>query len=245
MSDQPHAARKYGEKEIGKILERATELQKTEPGHSTGGGMTLAELEEVATEAGIDVHHLRRAALELDGGVGESTAWSTFLGAELSVTRETSLPGEVPEGRFEDLLGVLQATVRDSGHPSLLGKTLTWQGGSPDNTRKLRVLLSARGGRTTLRGEENLSQLAGGLFGGIGGGVGAGIGFGVGVPLGVALGSAAAVVFPVAWLGITYLGVRKLYESIVRRRRRVVDELFHRLLEAASDAVDAGAPEPG
>lgn len=246
MSEPARPTRTYGEKEVGKILERATELQQTEPTAVSSGGMTLAELEEVAAEAGIDVRRVRRAAMEFDAGVGASDAWAGFLGAELTVVRETIVPGEVPERRFEDLLSVLQSTVRDHGHPSLVGRTLTWQAGGSESARKLRVVVSSRGGETTLRVEENLSQMAGGLFGGIGGGVGVGVGIGFGLPLGLSVGSAVAMAaFPVAWLGLTYVGVRTLYRTLVRRRRGFVDELFGRLLETAQDAISETTLEAG
>lgn len=238
MSDQPKGVRIYSEKEVGDILERATELRKSEPGATPDSGMTLAELEEVAVEAGIDVGRVRRAALEVDAGADGPTALSRFLGEELTVTRETILPGEVPERAFEDLLEVLQSAVPDHGQPSLVGRTLAWQGGGADGTRKLRVVVSARDGHTTVLVEENLSQMAGGIFGGLGGGVGLGMGMGFGLPLGLSLGSVAATVaIPVAWLGLTYFGVRRVYQAIVRRRKRAVDGLFARLVEAAQDAI--------
>jgi hypothetical protein len=70
--------RRYGDKEVGLILRRATEFQRQEPASAAeGGGLTLAELEEIAAEAGIDPRHLRRAASELD----ESGAWLRPEGA--------------------------------------------------------------------------------------------------------------------------------------------------------------------
>lgn len=246
MAEPSHQVRRYDEKEIGRILERATELQGAEPTSPAAGGLTLPELEEVAAEAGIDVRHVRRAAHELATSPGTSTAWTRLLGAELAVVRETVLPGEVSERRFEDLVSVLHNTVRDPGQPSLLGRTLSWQGGSSDSSRKLRIVVSSRDGHTSVRVEENLSQLAGGLFGGIGGGVGGGVGFGAGVPIAIALGSEILLIgLPLAWLGLTYYGVRKLYQSIVRKRRRVADDLFNRLVAAAEDAIAAGTLESG
>lgn len=240
MSDQPKGVRVYSEKEVGEILERATELRESEAGATPDSGMTLAELEEVAVEAGIDVGRVRRAALEVDAGAGGPTAWSRFLGEELTVTRETILPGEVPERAFEGLLEALRSAVPDHGQPSLVGRTLTWQGGG-GGTRTSRVVVSARDGHTTVLVEENLTQMAGGIFGGLGGGVGLGMGMGVGLPLGLSLGSAAVTVaIPVAWVALTYFGVRRVYQAVVRGRKRAVDALFARLVEAAQDAIAEG-----
>jgi hypothetical protein len=244
MTDQSKALRRYSEKEIGRILERATELQQAEPGSGAAGGLTLAELEEIAAEAAIDVRHLRRAAREVETGARGPTPWSRVLGEDLAVTRETVLPGEVPEKGFEELLGVLQSTVRDPGRPSLLGRNLSWDGGS-EGSRRLRVVISSRDGETSIQVEETYGQIAGGLFGGVGGGVGFGVGMGVGIPAGLEIGSAvAAFGLPVAILGLTYFCVRGLYRRIVRGRRRVLDELFDRLVVAAQDAIAERALGP-
>ncbi len=54
MADHPNLPRVYGDKEIGQILKKATELQAREPSAPSSSGLTLQELEEVAVEAGID-----------------------------------------------------------------------------------------------------------------------------------------------------------------------------------------------
>ena len=60
----PSLSRVYGDKEIGQILKRATELQGQEPSAPSSSGLTLQELEEVAVEAGIDPRFL----MQFDGG---------------------------------------------------------------------------------------------------------------------------------------------------------------------------------
>jgi len=244
MTDSLKPARMYSEEEVGKILKRATELHHAESSGGPREGMTLAELEEVAAEAGIDVGRVRRAALEVTTGASDATAWSGFLGEDLSITRDIELPGEVPEHDFEGLLGVVQGSVHEHGHSSLIGRTLSWQGTAADNGRKLRVVVTAREGATQIQVHESFSQMAGGLFGGIGGGVGIGAGVGAGMPIGLALGSPAlAVALPVATIGVTYLGVRAFYRGIVRRRRRVLDDLFRRLVQEAETAIAASRSE--
>ena len=66
-------------------------------------------------------------------------------------------------------------------------------------------------------------------------GVGAGVGLGVGLPLGLAIfgSGAVAIAFPVATFGLTYMGMREAYRRLVRRRRRILDELFERLVQEA------------
>ena len=48
MIDSTNLPRVYGEKEIGLILKRATEIQQAEPSAATPPGITLTELEEIA-----------------------------------------------------------------------------------------------------------------------------------------------------------------------------------------------------
>ncbi|NIN71902.1 MAG: hypothetical protein GTO46_08230 [Gemmatimonadetes bacterium] len=152
MEGPAERRRRYGEEEVGLILKRAAELQRQEPaGSGEGGGLTLAELEEIAAEAGIDPRHLQRAAQEVDSLAvplhGEGA--DRLIGAPLVLKFERSLPGELPEDRFESLLPNIQDAVEGYGQPSLLG-------------------------RTRIRIEERSSQLATQLFGGIVGGVGGG-----------------------------------------------------------------------
>jgi hypothetical protein len=99
----------------------------------------------------------------------------------------------------------------------------------------VQVTVTPRNGRTTIRIEEPLGQLAGGLFGGVMGGVGGGltgpaIGFGVG-----ALHSASATIGLVgAAISGSYLLARTIYGRIVRGRGERLHELMSRLVEHAS-----------
>lgn len=98
------------------------------------------------------------------------------------------------------------------------------------------VVVSARDGETEIRIEERLHRFAGGLFGGGVGGFGTGVGLGVGLRVGLeVLGSALfATVFPLAVIGMAYIGAREIYRAVVRRRRRVIGELLDRLVAEVS-----------
>ena len=160
MTEPSNLTRVYGEQEIGRILKRATELQHSAPSASPAAGVTLAELEEIAAEAGIDPAYLRRAALELDAGVSDSSFWSRVVGDELVLTREVTLPGELSADGFERVLAAIQTHTRLHGQPSLLGRTLTWRAETQSKTRTMQIVVSAREGRTHIRLEENLSVAA-------------------------------------------------------------------------------------
>jgi hypothetical protein len=216
--------------------------------------VTLAELEEIAAEAGIDPTYLRRAALEIESGVADGSFWARVAGDELMLVREVTLPGELPDVGFERIVAVIQTQAREHGQPSLLGRTLTWRAETANKSRTIQIVVSTRDGATHVRLEENLSQMAAGLFGGTIAGFGLGAGLGLGIPIGVeVLGSALfAVAAPLGVLGISFVGARAIYRGIVRRRNRAVNELFDLTVTEARDciaaagveALDAGAASP-
>lgn len=247
MNDPTNLARRYGDKEIGRILKRATELQHAAPTSSGSSGVTLSELEEIAAEAGIDPTYLRRAALEVDAGIDDPSTWGRVLGAELTITREVTIPGELPTDGFEDIVGVLQGTTRLHGQPSMLGRTLTWRAETPSKMRTMQIVVTSRDDTTNVRLEENLAQLASGLFAGGTTGVGVGLGLGVGLPLALeVLGSAAfAVAAPLGAVGLSFIGCRAIYRAISQKRRRANDELFERIVDAAQSSIAAATLPSG
>lgn len=236
MTGQTSERRRYGDKEVGLILKRAAELQRQEPAAGTdGGGLTLPELEEIAAEAGIDPRYLRRAAAEVDSGGAkfESGKASYFLGAPLTIELERTLTGEVPEEEFSIFVPDIQQAAGGHGQASALGRTFTWQSSTPSGERSLQVTVTSRDGKTRIRIEERLSNLAGQLFGGMLGGGGGGIGLGIGLGVGIgALQSAAfAIAWPVSIIGGAYLLARSIYTSTARKRQRVLRDLLDRLTE--------------
>lgn len=245
--DTPHLpARRYTEKEVARLLRRATELQRSEPSVPNPGGFTLAELEEVALEAGIDPRYLRRAAAELQAG-GEADVWEKLVGAPIGFVLERTVPGELPESRFEELVPLLSAGTMGQGNASAVGKTLTWSSRSDSNTSSQQVMVQAREGETLIRVEERLGGFAGGLFGGLLGGVGGGVGIGAGAAVGGALGLPLfAVAFPITIFAGSYVAAREIFKAHVRRRRRRMQELLDRIAEqVAREAVrDALPHEP-
>ncbi|MDX1647641.1 MAG: hypothetical protein R3304_10890 [Longimicrobiales bacterium] len=241
MSEPDRPQRVYGEEEVGRILQRATELQHREPKPTTPG-LTLAELEEVAAEAGIDPVHLRRAAMEVEAGTDATGVWSHVVGETLKITRDISLPGELDQSGFEWVAAAIQDAATEHGQPSLLGRTLTWRAETASKTRTTQIVVSSRGGQTSVRLEENLAQIASGLFGGLTVGGGVGVGVGVGLPLALeVLGSTLfAVAAPLGMMSLGYVAARAAYRIVVKRRRDAVDALFDRVVREAQAAIDEG-----
>ncbi len=209
-----------------------------------GGGLTLAELEEIAAEAGIDPRHLRRAATQLDEGmVGVPTEGiARLLGGPLAIEFERRLAGELPESDFEQMIPEIQRAAGGLGQASLLGRTLTWHSSTPQGERSLQITVSSTHGRTRIRIQERLNGLAGALFGGFLDGGGGGVGLGVGIG---ALGSAAfAIAFPVAVISGSYALARTIFGSTARRRQRALRDLLDRLTELFDHASAGRALRP-
>jgi hypothetical protein len=239
MSEPSRLPRLYDEKEVGKLLKRATELQREDPVRANpSGGFSLEELEEIAAEAGIDPQHLRRAAAELESG-GDPEGWEHLIGEKVTLVRQAVVPGELPEEGFERVLAAIQVVARDHGQPSLLGRTLTWQAETSQKTRSLQVVVSSRNGETHIRAEERLHRLATGIFAGSTWGFGVGLGVAVGTSFGLeVLGSALfAVAFPFGTVGLTLIAARQIYRAIVKRRRSILTRLVERVADEVAAAV--------
>lgn len=240
--------RRYDDEEVTAILRRATELGRDDPrrlGASTG--TSLQELEDIAREAGIPADLIRRAAREVDAGAssgGTLRGWERFYGNRTLVVREVEVDGEVSEEAMADLVTLIERTTDQRGHASVLGRSLTWRSETTSgDSRKREVVVTPRDGRTTIRVEEDLRQVAGGTFGGSIGGFGGGFGFGVGAPIGAATGSVlTALGLPIAVVGLTFLGARAFYGSLVSRRDREVAELAHRLEEEVRRHTSSDTP---
>lgn len=250
MSGSDDSSRRYGDREIGLILKRATEFQDETP-EPSGSGLTVQELEEIAVEAGIEPRHLRLAVAELNSGTPASRIASTLLGSSPTIALERVFQGEVSESVFERLVPEIQRVAVGQGVPSLFGKTLTWRSTTPQNTRSLQVTVSSRDGETQIRIEEQFHGLAGGLFGGLVGGGGTGIGLGVGIGVGVDVLSSVlfAVAFPLVAIGWAYALARTIFGSLVRRRRQALHQLMQRLediveAELSSSQIADGGTQP-
>jgi hypothetical protein len=245
MTDPDRPRRRYGEKEVGLILKRATELQQQAPELTEGSGLTLKELEEIASEAGIDPRFLRDAAAELETHGPMPEGLERWLGGPVLVELERRVPGEIPEDDWDDVIHEIGRAAGGQGHPSVIGRTLSWVLSDPNRQRYLQVTLTSKGGETVIRIEERMQQLAGALFGGIVGGGGLGIGLGIGVGVGSAMGSTLfATAFPIGLLVGSYALARQIFGGTSRNRRRALLTLLDRLTEMVEPPKRIHGPGP-
>lgn len=225
MSDLP--VRRYNEREVSRLLERAAELQRSSPVPTSPAGLTLSELEDIAREAGLDPAMLRRAASELELKSSASGKGARLAGAPLRIVLERTVPVEADEATFVDLISSFETAFGGPGQVGRMGRSMTWLSARPNSGRTQQVRISIGVGETQVRIEESFTGVVGGLFGGVLGGVGGGIGIGVGGAIAGALGSVAlAFAFPAAIIGSTYYALRRGYSSFVRNRQQILERLM-------------------
>ena len=235
MSEVPDGrlpARRYGDKDVARILKRATELQRAEPGATDPGGLTLTELSEIAAEAGIDPRFLQRAAAEVSTRTEASSLAEKLAGAPMSVHIERSVLGELRPDQLDGIIPLIQQATEGQGTASAVGKTLTWSSRTDNNSSAQQVLVASRDGRTLIRVEERFGSVAGGLFGGIVGGVGLGGGLGFGGAIaGIIQSLALGIVLPVSVIGGSYVAARAIYRRVVRSHEAAAMMLIDAIVE--------------
>jgi hypothetical protein len=234
-------SRRFNEKEVAQIIKRASELQQEEAPSASTNGMSLAELEQVAREAGLDPALVRRAANDLDTRITDQSP-SRFVGAPTRLTLERTIDGEIPTDEYETLVLEMNRVLGLVGSASILGRTLQWTAQGVDrrrvSTRTVQITVTPRHGRTTIRIEEPLGALAGGLFAGLMGGLGGGMmGPAFGIGLGAFNSGSVAVALMAGGVSGSYLLARTIFGRMVRRRGESHQELMSRLVERASEAI--------
>ena len=228
-------SRRFNEKEVADIIKRASELQQLESTAESTTGMSLAELEQVAREAGLDPELVRRAATDLDTRVSDQQP-SAFIGAPTNLVLERTIDGEVPVDEYETIVLEIQRELGGVGQASTLGRSLVWTmqgaGRRRASTRTVQVTVTPRNGRTTIRMEEPLGQLAGGLFGGLMGGLGGGTsGIAMGIGMGVFHSASVAVGLIGGFVATSYVLARTIFGRMVRGRGERMQRLMSRLAE--------------
>ena len=234
MSDPSLAGRRFNEKEVAAIIKRASELQQVEATSESSTGMSLAELEQIAREAGLDPALVRRAASDLDTRVTDQQP-SPFFGAPTTLVLERTIDGELPVEEHEAIVLEIQRELGGVGSASGLGRSLVWTMTTHEHpraaTRTVQVTVTPRNGRTTIRIDEPLRQMAGGLFGGVmgvglgSGGIVMGIGMRLFDSMPVAVGLVGGVV------GASYLLARTIFGRMMLSRGERLQRLMSRLVD--------------
>lgn len=231
-------ARRYSDAEVAMVIKRATELQASEAQSADirQTGLSLAELEQVAREAGIDPSLVRRAARDVDARQSSKPA-SKFLGAPSVIVMERTIDGEVPVAEYEVIVDMLRRAFNDNGMVGTLGKSLAWSSssrgyGRHGNSQQVNISVTPRDGRTVIRAEQSLRGTAGGLFGGLMGGIGGGT-TGISVSAGMLVfhSALAAAGLWLSVVGGSYLLARGIYTHVARNRSNTLRDVLDQICD--------------
>lgn len=142
------AGRIYSESEAAAILESAARRQGVaEPGATVG--LTLSELQSVATEAGIEARHVSAAIAEL--GSGEGTR-RRVAGLQAEATRSVLLERPVSEEEWGRIVADLRREFGAVGVTSDVGMVRAWASAASESEVPVRASLEPEdiGARLTL-----------------------------------------------------------------------------------------------
>jgi len=128
MTDQ----RKYRDEEVKEIFDLAvTRDDAGRPTVSDEGGLTLAELQEVGLEVGVEPRRIAEAALALDTRQDFRRRRTSF-GLPISVGRVIELPRAVTDREWNILVAVLRETFSARGRVGFHGGIHEWSNGNLD-----------------------------------------------------------------------------------------------------------------
>lgn len=126
--------RRYGDREVAEILERATSVGATEeradrPVPASEAGLTLSELEQIGREVGIHPQRIADAAHALDRAAVAHPV-ERYLGAARSVARTLQIERALTDEQWARLVGDLRRTFKANGKTETHGALRSWSNGN-------------------------------------------------------------------------------------------------------------------
>lgn len=221
--------RRFTDQEVALVLAKASELEEGRALTSTSGrGLTLRELHEIAREVGLSPQGIDAAVSSLQVRTRRSV-----LGAPYAHRVVRGVPGQLDETAMQQLIRLVEDRVEATGTVTEALGTVRWSSNGQGNKfgRMTQVSFAKTGGETQIqvvqRYQEDLRGLLHLLPGAWGGGIGLAI-----------VGSAGMALLPavVAGAGGIAIGVsvgRAIWNSIARKNARQVEDLATTLVQAA------------
>lgn len=237
--------KRFDDETAGQVLRRAAELQheSSVPMHS-GDGLSAADLEQVAREAGIDPAFVRRAIVESQISSPE-TERSPLLGEVKTLEIVEVMEGEVSSDSVDRMLEEVQRAFADGGTVTRTERSATWSASrtlASSRLSSLVVAVTARDGQTEIRITERLDNLSTALFVGLGF-AGSAVGIGMSGAIGMGeMGSPLAFgIMAISAVSVCYGTARTLYSRSARKRRRELQRLLGKLVEVSISGSDLAA----
>lgn len=126
--------RRYDEDETRRIFDRASRapaLPPPEGGSGPAGGFTLAELQEIGAEAGIDPARVAEAARAISAAPAHAPAATRRVaGLPFAVSRTVELPGAFDDDAWNRLVVDLRETFDARGRIRVEGAFRAWTNGN-------------------------------------------------------------------------------------------------------------------
>ena len=154
----PNYNKRYSDEEFALILRQAAELQESSGHPHHPEGLSLAEIKQVAREAGIDPRYVAEAAALL--AMRGSSSERNWLGVPFKLEHERSLPGEVPDREMKTLLDEIRRVMEAPGELSHVPGALEWQHKSEGTSDKTYVDVVVKDGNTQVKIRGDRSEMA-------------------------------------------------------------------------------------
>jgi hypothetical protein len=168
MPEPLEPRRVYSDRQISRIIKRAAELQdQIGRGDSAGRGISIAEIEQIGRELGIDPACLHQAVAEMGGGAepGALSIWGPTL-----IEARRCVNSEATEREWEMMVQEVRRMLGFTGETGKLGQALEWKT-SDKELVTYQVTVSPREGQTEIQivsrrdGAQFLTYFIAGLIG--------------------------------------------------------------------------------
>jgi len=132
VSEEKSGGRRYTEEEFALILRKASELQEspTEASGRRGGqGLSLEEIQSIASEAGIDPHAVSRAAALLGSMEWEEQKGlaAAIFGGPGTYHLSFEVPGRLPPEEYRRILELIRKVLEHQGEASEVLGGVEWK----------------------------------------------------------------------------------------------------------------------
>ncbi len=229
--------------QMNEIVKHAADIQAAKP---TGEGMSLAGVQRIAAEVGIEPGQIRDAAAAIANSDQVILPGGIF-GVRGELLLERFVDAEVAASDYADLLEEIRVTLGEVGEINeTLGTALSWSSSPKGTGRKAQILVSPKDGQTRLRIQDvegtpaAIAMVPVTAFGlaivGITGAILSNLGLSTGIT------TAAAIATALTFFGSSYGLLRRSFNRQMKHRSEKITELMERLVALAKRESRGSSP---